>query len=224
MDSLRIELGAGDINIREIAAGKIRVQTGAGQLQAIGLRGDLEAQIGAGKVAVYSHSGTANCHSGTGDILLDIAEAPPGEYKVDVGIGRAELRLPAGLDVHVATTSALGRGNAAYPDAGPSATRRASVQSGIGEAIIRPREPGTTPAAPGRGPAPEPDRRQARRVGAAREEDELRVLQLLQQGRITPAEAADLIAALHGSARPPSGDSGSGTNDGDSPDGGATAL
>ncbi|MBE0609103.1 MAG: hypothetical protein IH609_06975, partial [Dehalococcoidia bacterium] len=35
-----------------------------------------------------------------------------------------------------------------------------------------------------------------------RESEELRVLQMLEQGKITPQDAADLIAALRGSTVP----------------------
>ncbi|WP_423242392.1 SHOCT-like domain-containing protein [Tepidiforma thermophila] len=60
--------------------------------------------------------------------------------------------------------------------------------------MARPRRTPARAARPPRPPARAADRR--------REAEELRVLQLLEQGRITPQEAADLIAALRGAPGP----------------------
>jgi type IV secretory pathway ATPase VirB11/archaellum biosynthesis ATPase len=52
---------------------------------------------------------------------------------------------------------------------------------------------------------PRPQRGSGRGVAATarrREGEEMRVLQMLEQGKITPQDAADLIAALQGSSSP----------------------
>jgi hypothetical protein len=49
-------------------------------------------------------------------VLLDIAELATGEYKVDVGLGRAEVR-PAGGEVAIKASSGLGKTRVEYPSA-----------------------------------------------------------------------------------------------------------
>ena len=67
--------------------------------------------------------------------------------------------------------------------------------TGIGEASVkkRPAE-GAAPAPPPAGTKPQRDAREGAR--RRRESEELRVLQLLEQGKVSTQEAADLIAAL----------------------------
>ncbi|GIW13652.1 MAG: hypothetical protein KatS3mg062_1091 [Tepidiforma sp.] len=200
--SLRIANGYGEIEAAALEAESIRISTGAGAITAVGLRGDLEVSVGAGKVTVLAHEGTASAHSGTGDITLDLAAVPPGMYRVDVGLGRAEVRIPPGTQVEVRANSGLGKTNLGVPSV-PGAPAVIKVNSGVGEASVRIREPGAAPPPP-RPSRPAPPARAAER---RREAEELRVLQLLEQGRITPQDAADLIAALRGMPPPPLDDS-----------------
>jgi hypothetical protein len=196
--SLRIANGYGEVEATALAAESIRLSSGAGAVTAIGLRGDLEVSVGAGKISILAHDGTASAHSGTGDITLDLAAVPPGMYRVDVGLGRAEVRLPPGAEVEVRANSGLGKTALSVPST-PGAPAIIKVNSGIGEAAIRYREPGAATPPPRTPRSPGPARAAERR----REAEELRVLQLLEQGRITPEEAADLIAALRGMPGPP---------------------
>jgi hypothetical protein len=196
--SLRIANGYGEVEATALAAESIRLSSGAGAVTAIGLRGDLEVSVGAGKISILAHEGTASAHSGTGDITLDLAAVPPGMYRVDVGLGRAEVRLPPGAEVEVRANSGLGKTALSVPST-PGAPAIIKVNSGIGEAAVRYREPGAATPPPRTPRSPGPARAAERR----REAEELRVLQLLEQGRITPEEAADLIAALRGMPGPP---------------------
>lgn len=77
------------------------------------------------------------------------------------------------------------------------------LASGIGEVVVKAREgapAGTDGVAPAGQPRPQRGSRAA--TERRRESEELRVLQLLEQGKITPQDAADLIAALRGSTAP----------------------
>jgi len=203
-DQFKIDNGYGETEVQGIAAEDLRVNVGAGTVQCILTRGAIDVNVGAGKVQVLSHSGLARCDSGTGDVLLDIAEIAAGEYKVDVGLGRAEVRLPAGADVHIKASSGMGKSRVEYPSAPEGAATRLRLNSGIGECVVKSREG----AAPGAGPAlagQEKPQRSGRAAAAAsrrREGEEMRVLQMLEQGKITPQDAADLIAALQGSTAP----------------------
>lgn len=213
LDSLRLENGYGETELNGVAAGEIRVNVGAGSVQCIQTRGSLDVNVGAGKISVLAHAGLARADSGTGDVLLDLAEVVPGDYRVDVGLGRAEVRLPAGERVSIRASSGIGKTRSEYPSAGDDAPTRLKLNSGIGEVIVKARDAGAgADTAPGVSPAGTPRPQRGARAAAERrrESEELRVLQLLEQGKITPQDAADLIAALRGSAPPDYGDDESG--------------
>jgi hypothetical protein len=197
IETIKTNLGAGDAQFRETAFGMLKIDVGAGTISSYSTRGRLDANVGAGRIVLHDHAGLAKCNAGTGDIVMDIAEAAEGDYVGNTGIGRTELRLPAGQRVRIRASSGIGRARVEYPST-DDAQIRARIETGLGEAIVRARvaggaapEPQPTPAPPARGPA-------AKR----REAEELRVLQMLEQGRITAQEAADLIAALQGAAMP----------------------
>jgi hypothetical protein len=198
--TLRVNLGYGDAQVRDMACESLHIDVGAGTISCYSIRARLDANVGAGKISVHDHVGLAKCDTGTGDLVIDLAELLPGEYRANTGIGRAELRLPAGEKVHIRAASGIGRSRIEYPDAGESAPVRIRVDTGIGEVSVRAREMGKAPSAP---PPPERPQRAGRAAQPRRREaEELRVLQLLEQGRISSQEAADLIAALQGAAPP----------------------
>ena len=205
-EHVKIDNGYGETEVQGISAADLRIHVGAGTVQCIVTRGSLDVSVGAGKVSVLSHSGLARCDSGTGDVLLDIAELATGEYKVDVGLGRAEVRLPAGGEVAIKASSGLGKTRVEYPSAPEPSAISLRVNSGIGECIVRARE--SSPGAPAGHPAGLAAQTKPQRTGRAaaasrrREAEEMRVLQMLEQGKITPQDAADLIAALQGSTAP----------------------
>jgi hypothetical protein len=197
--SLKVDAGYGDLDLRDISAGELHIGVGAGVVSTYGTRGTLEANVAAGKLSVHGHAGLARCDTGTGDVLLDIAEVVPGEYRVDVGLGRAEVRLPEGQQVHIRTSSGIGKSRIEYPGAGEDAPTRVRLSTGIGEAIVKTRDGAEPPARPAGSARPQRSSRSAPPI-RRREAEELRVLQMLEQGRITPQDAADLIAALQGAA------------------------
>ncbi|MCC6269068.1 MAG: hypothetical protein IT300_15985 [Dehalococcoidia bacterium] len=204
-EQVRIDNGYGETEVQGISAADLRVHVGAGTVQCLLTSGSLDVSVGAGKVSVLSHSGLARCDSGTGDVLMDIAELAAGEYKVDVGLGRAEVRLPAGGEVTIKASSGIGKSRVEYPSAPEPAMTSVRVTSGIGECIVKARDAGA--GAPSRSAAftPQPKPQRPGRAAAAsrrREGEEMRVLQMLEQGKITPQDAADLIAALQGSSAP----------------------
>lgn len=195
-ESVRIANGYGEIHVTGLRADSLRISTGAGSIHTLQTAGALEASLGAGRISILAHAGPASAQSGTGDILLDLAALEPGSYRVDVGLGRAEVRIPPGAEADVEAKSGVGRAQVDVPHrAGAPASIKAS--SGVGEVVIKRRVPGEAPAAP-----PPPPSRPPSPAERRREAEELRVLQLLEQGRITPQDAADLIAALRGTPRP----------------------
>lgn len=203
LESLRLQNGYGETELNGVGASDIRVNVGAGSVQCIQTRGSLDVNVGAGKIAILAHSGLARADSGTGDVVLDIAEVVAGEYRVDVGLGRAEVRLPAGERVNIRASSGIGKTRSEYPSAGEDAPTRLKLNSGIGEVIVKARD-ASAQAAPIATPAGQPRPQRGARAAAERrrESEELRVLQMLEQRKITPQDAADLIAALRGSTVP----------------------
>lgn len=197
--AVRVNLGYGTIQVRDLACESMRLDVGAGDIQCYSTRGSLDARMGAGKIAIYDHHGLATCDTGTGDLLMDIAEVAEGDYRANAGIGRVEMRLPAGHQVRLNVNSGIGRKKIEYPAGPPDARIHASISTGVGEASVRSRQSGQEPTVP----PPPRAARPGRPTSARRHEaEELRILQMLEQGRITSQEAADLIAALQGMAAP----------------------
>jgi hypothetical protein len=85
-----------------------------------------------------------------------------------------------------------------YPDAGEGAAIRARVSTGVGRAAVVQRRGADARGTERTAAAARQERRRSRGTEA----EEVRVLQLLEQGRITSQEAAELIAALQGVAPP----------------------
>ncbi|GAB4329527.1 MAG: hypothetical protein Kow0010_13910 [Dehalococcoidia bacterium] len=198
LTTVRADLGYGDLQLEQVQADRILAHVGAGELRGYGTSGDLDADVGAGKISISNHAGLARCNSGTGDVVVDVAQAREGEYRLEVGMGRVELRLPEGERVHARMSSGIGKRAQEYPDAGEDAPIQARLSTGIGEASLKARRAGSEPVKPRRttgGGAQSPSRRRY-------EAEELRILQLLEQGRITSQEAAELIAALQGAPPP----------------------
>ncbi len=206
-DALDVDLGYGEVQVRDLTGRTLKVNGGAGDIRTYSLTGALEVDVGAGKIAVYDHSGLVRSNTGTGDSLIDIAAVAAGDYRVEVGMGRVELRLPEGEQVLVRASSGIGKKRVDYPSAGEDAPTRATVETGIGEAVVRARTPGKQPERPPVMTA-KPQRGGARPTQPARrhEAEELRVLEMLELGKITSQEAAELIAALQGAARLPDED------------------
>lgn len=202
-EQVKIDNGYGETEVQGISADELRVHVGAGMIQCIQTRGALDVNLGAGKISVLSHSGLARCDSGTGDVLMDVAELSAGEYKVDVGIGRAEVRLPAGGIVFIHASSGIGKSRIEYPSAAAGAATTLRVNSGIGECVVKTRgaDAGEARATPAGQPRPQRPGRSGN-TSRRREAEEMRVLQMLEQGKIGPQDAADLIAALQGSTAP----------------------
>ena len=199
-ERLLVDLGYGHATIEDFSLNLFRLHIGAGDARIRRIAATTEIDVGAGQVVVQDHAGRVSCDIGTGDARIDVAQPADGDYAVNVGMGQAELALAPGHAVHATVSSGIGKGEVSYPDAGDQATIRARVSTGVGRAAVIPRRPDD-----GSRPERTPPTRAERRRNRGTEAEEVRVLQLLEQGRITSQEAAELIAALQG-VEPPSPD------------------
>jgi hypothetical protein len=199
VESLRLDQGAGRIQVLGLDTREMRMDIGAGDVNVRECSGALRIEIGAGKAAIHGHRGTTHLETGTGDVLVEIAEAPAGDYHIGIGMGSAEMRLPPGLTVGARLTSGIGKAMAEYPLAGDDAPIQVRMNTGIGRAVLRALDSSaaarTEPTQRAGSRAGRGTRASAQRAGEA---EEMRVLQMLEQGRLTPREAANLIAALKG--------------------------
>lgn len=204
LEEVRIEMGAGKVEVASFEAMAMHLHAGAGDMVIHDTTAELAVEVGAGRVAVEGHSGIIRCETGTGDVSAGVVAAPPGRYEISTGMGGAELRLPAGLQVTARVSSGIGQTKIDYPLAGTDAPVHVVVNTGIGKAVLREGPSGRTAGATGE--RVRPQRPGSRPPGAGSSDAaELRVIQLLEQGRISAREAADLIAALKG--QPPAGES-----------------
>jgi len=204
LTDLRASVSYGELEVRDIAAARMKLSVGAGKLTTYSTTGDIEADMGAGKITLNVHRGLARCDTGTGDLTMDIAEVVAGEYRANVGMGRVEVRLPAGAEIHVDANSGIGKSRNEFGGAPEGVATRLKIDSGIGEAVVKVRDASrATPAPPAFVAKPQRPGRSSAGAGRRRHEaDELRILQMLEQGRITSQDAADLIAALQGTTAP----------------------
>ncbi len=200
LGEVRIDMGYGKVEMSNFEARQLRLHVGAGDVVISHVSGDLAVEVGAGRVSVDAHAGTVRCETGTGDVSVGVAEASPGNYEITTGMGGAELRLPPGLQVTARVSSGIGQTKIDYPVGGSDAPIHVVVNTGIGRALLR-AETAARSTAPGR-PGVRPQRPGRPASAAGSDAAEMRVIQLLEQGRISAREAADLIAALKGQAPP----------------------
>ena len=200
-EDLKVDVGYGEAELRDIACESLKLEVGAGTIACYSVRANVDANMGAGKVSFHDHAGRVNCDTGTGDVLVDLAEAPAGEYRVDVGMGKGEVRLPPGLEVFVKASSGIGKTRNDYPSGPEESAIRLKLNTGIGEISVRVRDQSKSPVRPPLQPKPQRGSRSSP-PPRRHEAEELRVLQMLEQGKISSQDAADLIAALRGVAAP----------------------
>jgi DUF4097 and DUF4098 domain-containing protein YvlB len=88
------------------ANSSVRVDTGAGEVDVRGVRGQIDIHSGAGQVDVRDASGTVQVDLGAGRILYD--GTPQGDCRFQTGVGEVVLRLPESPDVRVDLGTGIG--------------------------------------------------------------------------------------------------------------------
>ena len=160
ISDLRVDLGAGEVEIRGVETEMINLSVGAGEAKCLGAAGNVDASVGAGKITLQAHRGLARGDVGTGDLLMDIARVDAGEYRGTAGMGRVEVRLAPGHDVHIRASSRIGKSRIHIPMPG-KAHQPACVSNRVSAKPVSP------PVAPGTTPRPtRRDRQPARSLSA----------------------------------------------------------
>ena len=148
LDSALFEFGAADISMEEIAAKKLYLTVGAGELKAERITATEQARfkVGAGSFSMEDAVLTnAELECGVGE--MNVSGTFDGDTKADCGVGAMELavfgeqeqyrgELNCGLgEIDFGTISIEGSGNKSYGTS--SAERRMDIKCGIGEVDVR---------------------------------------------------------------------------------------
>jgi lia operon protein LiaG len=146
---------SGTVQVEDVAAGSIEIDSAFGEVRLVNVRGDLDVQAGSGDVAVKGFSGGA-CHlqTGFGDIdargtFLDLTAktssgrvgvlAEPGStierpWTLRSSFGDVELRVPRDFDCNVFAETSFGSvtSDVTLREQGKRSDRRVSGEIGDG--------------------------------------------------------------------------------------------
>jgi hypothetical protein len=95
-----------DIEVFVPADARLRLDTGAGNIQVEGVQGTIRAHTGAGNVEVWGAAGPITLDTGAGNIDYD--GEPQGEATFDSGAGNITLRLPADANLAIDLETGIG--------------------------------------------------------------------------------------------------------------------
>lgn len=94
--SQRCRLCGGELTLTAPARTRVAVDLGSGELVVIGMRGPLDADVGAGSIDVRDHGdGAVAVSTGAGDVALSFADEPES-VRVLLSTGDAAVVVPAG--------------------------------------------------------------------------------------------------------------------------------
>jgi hypothetical protein len=103
--SAGVSTGAGEVDVIGLG-GDIKIDTGAGSITLASLTGKIDASSGAGSIDVSDASGAATISTGAGSITYQ--GAPAGDCRFDSGTGSIRLTLPANLSAQVDLQTGMG--------------------------------------------------------------------------------------------------------------------
>ncbi len=215
---LQVDTGTGRVEVDGLD-GELHVDTGMGAVTAVGVRGDVVVDTGGGDVRLARvDARRIDVDTGRGSIACDFVPRADGRYKFDTGTGGIELAVPLSASAELDLESDTGRAECALPllnrDSGRGRLRgvirrAASIivcRSGLGDisvsageepAVEGPDGPAlelapaeSVPAPASSGSAPEA------RAARADDEDYVKVLKMVEEKRITPEAAEELLKAL----------------------------
>jgi hypothetical protein len=198
----RITCNMGEVELHNLAGCDVGVFTNMGSLNVDECRGRFNLKAKAGRILCRRVGGSIDVESGMGEAMLDLVALDEGVHKVMSTMGSVKVDLKPGLDVKVESRTVMGSTRTRYPSR-PDGKAVLKLEAELGSVRVREGPPykdprhgdwpdwrtfwkesappavSTSPAAPSGG--------------------ELRkILDLVQQKKVSPEEAERLISALHG--------------------------
>jgi hypothetical protein len=198
----RLSCNMGEVEIRKLAGCDIAVSTNAGSLVIDECRGRFAVRAKAGRILCRRVGGTFDVESGMGEAMLDIVALDEGVHKVVSTMGSVKVELAPNMDVRVESKTVMGSTRTRYPSRNDSKTIL-KLEAELGSVRVREgheyKDPlhgdwpdwrkqwNEGPSVPVADPAPPPEGNELRKI-----------LDLVQQKKVSPEEAERLISALHG--------------------------
>jgi hypothetical protein len=198
----RLTCNMGEIELRGLAGCDVGVFTNAGSLVIDECRGRFSLRAKAGRILCRRVGGTFDVESGMGEAMLDIVALDEGEHRVVSTMGSVKVELAPNMDVRVESRTVMGSTRTRYPSNSDSKTvlkleaELGSVRVREGHEYKDPRHGdwpdwrkqwNEAPSVAVAEPAPVPEGSELRKI-----------LDLVQQKKVSPEEAERLISALHG--------------------------
>jgi hypothetical protein len=200
----RLTCNMGEVEVRGLAGCDVGVFTNAGSLIIDECRGRFQLRAKAGRILCRRVAGTFDIESGMGEAMLDIVALDPGVHRVVSTMGSVKVELAPGLDVKIDSRTVMGSTRTRYPSRNDApATLRVEAELGSvkvreGSAYVDLRhgdwpdwrkqwKDAAPPPVQDVPPSPESEGSELRKI-----------LDLVQQKKVSPEEAERLISALHG--------------------------
>jgi len=205
-----IDMSRGDVEISS-SQGNFRVDTGAGSVSVLESGGSLQADTGFGAVTLGRFRGPVHIDTGSGDVVLKevagrnvyvdtgrgnieaaLPGASPGRWQLDAGLGSINLQVPSNTSAHfefharhvdiqdLELDDYRRDGNKVTGDLN-QAQGRVIASSSVGKIFAGKVSSLTVDEQP-----------------PVQDEDFMRILTMLEQGRISTQEAESLLDALKG--------------------------
>ncbi len=193
----RVETGSGAVVV-EGFRGSLTGETGSGEVSIARLRGDLELETGSGSVVIRQLSGTrVSVETSSGDLRIHGLPLEGARWQLETGSGDVELALPETAACAVEVETGSGPIECRLPLDRREAGRRRlmgilnrpdgmiRVSTGSGSVAL-------LPLAGGEFVPPE----EISDFPEASDDASLSVLRMVEEGKISPAEAEALLEAL----------------------------
>jgi hypothetical protein len=191
----RVAIGAGNVRIGVLDCEDLQVETGAGSIHAGRVTGRVALETSAGSIHVGELDGGIVARTNAGSIRVRILGLDPGTHTVHSEAGAVRVDVAEGLVLHVVPQVTFGHAKIEVRDtAGAAAVLE--VGSSAGSVAVRPwagmhgMPQKVVEVGPYRTPSPvtKPEKKEPGELE--------RILEMVADGRLTPDQAGELIAAL----------------------------
>jgi hypothetical protein len=196
---LRVETDAARIEIARLRFADLEVSADTGDLRIDDVEGRMKLSTDTGRIVALDVTGSFDVRTDTGAVRVRAKGLDPGTSSASTDMGAIRVELPAGLPVLVDAKADLGAVRVDVPRYA-TASSALVARSAMGLVEVTEYQPAPPPAVEG-GPYRAPPPRVAPDLGSGAEAEEPpdeidRVVRLMVAGKITAAEAEQLLAEL----------------------------